>query len=59
MASFSGSGGIQVLISLRTQLSYIGMNVIGRQVRGTFKEEVKSTDIEAVCNALVSNLKNL
>jgi len=32
IASHSGSGGQYVLLSLRSQLSYIGMNVVGRQI---------------------------
>jgi NAD(P)H-dependent FMN reductase len=58
IASFSGSGGFQALISLRTQLSYIGLNVIGRQVRATYKEEVKESDIEAVTKLLSKGLGN-
>ena len=56
LASFSGSGGIQALISLRTQLSYIGLNTIGRQVRATYKEELKISDVEAVADLLKRNL---
>ena len=56
IASFSGSGGIQALVSLRTQLSYIGLNVIGRQVRATYKEELNSTDVEAVGELLIDGI---
>jgi chromate reductase len=32
IATFSGGGGLNVLLAMRTQLSFIGMNVLGRQV---------------------------
>ena len=56
LASYSGSGGVQALIALRFQLSYIGVNTIGRQVRATFKEELKLDDLVAVSNLLIKAL---
>ena len=53
IASFSGGGGFQVLISLRTQLSYIGLNTIGRQVRATYKEDLNLEDVDAVSDLLI------
>lgn len=53
LASFSGSGGIQMLISLRTQLSYIGLNVLGRQVRATYQKELDLKDIDTVSEQLL------
>lgn len=32
LATYSGGGGQYVLLAMRAQLSYIGMNIIGRQV---------------------------
>jgi chromate reductase, NAD(P)H dehydrogenase (quinone) len=32
VATYSGGGGYYVLLAMRNQLSYIGMNVIGRQI---------------------------
>lgn len=32
LATFSGGGGFNVLLAMRTQLAFIGMNVIGRQI---------------------------
>ncbi len=32
MASFSGGGGIELLISLRFQLTHLGSQVVGRQL---------------------------
>ena len=57
LSSFSGSGGFQMLISLRTQLSYLGFNTIGRQVRATYKEELKASDVEAVGRLLLDGLQ--
>lgn len=58
ISSFSGSGGFQALISLRTQLSYIGINVIGRQVRATYKEDINLSDIKAVSQLLIRSISN-
>ena len=32
IATYSGGGGHNVLLAMRAQLSYIGMNVVGRQI---------------------------
>jgi chromate reductase len=32
IATYSGGGGQYVLLAMRSQLSYIGMNVVGRQI---------------------------
>lgn len=56
IASFSGNGGIQALVAMRIQLSYIGLNVIGRQVRGTFQGGVKEGDVLKVANLLKNSL---
>ncbi|MBL1210289.1 NAD(P)H-dependent oxidoreductase [Geminocystis sp. GBBB08] len=32
VATYSGGGGQYVLLAMRSQLSYIGMNVVGRQI---------------------------
>lgn len=57
LATFSGSGGVQLLMSLRMQLSYLGMNTIGRQVRATYKEDLRIKDIEAVGQLLLADVK--
>ncbi len=44
-------------MSLRAQLSYIGLNTIGRQVRATYKEELKISDVEAVTDLLLGSVK--
>ncbi|MEZ4744026.1 MAG: NAD(P)H-dependent oxidoreductase [Bdellovibrionota bacterium] len=56
LASFSGVVGFQALISLRTQLSYIGLNVIGRQVRATHKDDLDIESLKAVANLLIKAL---
>lgn len=48
IASFSGSGGVNVLNSMRVQLSYLGANVVGRHVQAHFSKEVNPEDIDAV-----------
>tara|TARA_Y100000780_G_scaffold226709_1_gene241281 strand:+ start:107246 stop:107755 length:510 start_codon:yes stop_codon:yes gene_type:complete len=58
LSSFSGSGGIQALVALRTQLSYIGLNTIGRQVRATYKENLNLEDVNAVSDLLIQGMKS-
>lgn len=55
LASHSGSGGINVLRTLAHQLSYIGVNLVGRQVTTTYQ---KPLDPEAL-TAVVSHLLKL
>lgn len=56
IASFSGGGGFQLLMALRMQLSYIGLNVLGRQVQASYRNELNPIDVEAVAKLLVDNL---
>jgi chromate reductase len=56
IGSFSGSGGFQALYGLRAQLSYIGLNLIGRQVIGTHVNGLKAEDIEGVSQEIVKYL---
>lgn len=53
IASFSGSGGVNVLNSMRVQLSYLGANVVGRHVQAHFKKEANPEDIDAVARLSV------
>lgn len=39
IATYSGGGGQYVLMAMRSQLSYIGMNVVGRQILTNSKKE--------------------
>lgn len=56
LASFSGSGGIQALLALRSQLAYLGLNVVGRQARATPQVELNMEDVEAVAGLLAKSL---
>lgn len=56
LATFSGGSGFQALISLRNQLSYIGLNVIGRQVRATYKDPLNREDLDAVSELLLKSI---
>ncbi len=56
IASFSGGGGFQLLMALRMQLSYIGLNVIGRQVQASYRSALNPLDVEAVSELLARDL---
>ena len=53
LGTFSGGGGANVLQIMRSQLSFIGMNVVGRQVTGSPAKAVDEKSIQAVCTELV------
>ncbi len=57
LGTFSGSGGIQALMFLRSQLAYIGADVIGRQVRATFQIELNRDDLEGVSLLLAKAIR--
>jgi chromate reductase len=40
IATFSGGGGLHALMAMRQQLSYIGANVLGRQIHTNFNKEI-------------------
>jgi|SRR5690606_21434931 len=52
IGTFSAGGGNSVLMILRTQLSYLGMNVLGRQIITTMNKPLDEGSLKAV----VSNL---
>lgn len=52
MATHSGSGGLHALMVLRTQLSYIGMNVLGRQIHTHFKKALNEESLTQTIAAL-------
>lgn len=56
LATFSGGGGFHALMALRIQLSYMGLNTIGRDVRATFQQELNPEDLEAVSDLLIKAL---
>lgn len=55
IATFSGGGGQHALMMLRSQLAFIGMNVIGRQVVATFQNSDVSGDIKDCTKLLIES----
>jgi NAD(P)H-dependent FMN reductase len=53
IGTHSGGGGAQVLMAMRMQLSYIGMNVIGRQLVTNSGKELKKESAEACITQLL------
>jgi NAD(P)H-dependent FMN reductase len=54
IATHSGGGGAHVLMHMRMQLSFVGMNVIGREILTNYKKPVNPESLEAVIDQLVS-----
>lgn len=54
IATHSGGDGAQFLIMLRLQLSYIGMNVLGRQINVNDRKPVDPATIAEVCRQLTA-----
>jgi chromate reductase len=55
IGSFSGSGGLHLLTELRMQLSYLGMNVIGRHIQAHFKKPVNEESVEGIVSQLIKH----
>ncbi len=55
IATHSGGGGQYVLLAMRSQLSYIGMNVIGRQIITNGQKELNLDSAREVIKQLVKN----
>lgn len=53
IATFSGGGGFNVLMSMRTQLAFIGMNVLGRQILTHSNKALDDKSLMAVTSELV------
>lgn len=53
LGTYSGGPGSNVITALRLQLSYIGMNVVGRAMQFHSKNDFKDEDIQAVIGQLV------
>lgn len=53
LATFSGGGGFNVLLAMRTQLSFIGMNVVGRQILAHPAKPVDEKSLLAVNTELL------
>ena len=47
IATHSGGGGAHVLMAMRQQLSYIGANVIGRQLQTNYSKELNIESLES------------
>lgn len=53
IATFSAGGGHGVLSAMRSQLAFIGMNVLGRQILTHFNKPLEENSLTAVCEELV------
>lgn len=53
VATHSGGGGAHVLMHMRMQLSFIGMNVIGREILTNYKKPVNPESLTAVVDQLL------
>ena len=53
MASFSGGGGMELLLSLRIQLTHLGAQVVGRQLMSNSNKPAKDESIEDLLNRLM------
>ena len=53
LASFSGGGGMELLVSLRIQLSHLGAQVVGKQVMSNYKNPPKEESIEDLLSRLM------
>ena len=45
MATFSGGGGMELLLSLRIQLTHLGAQVVGRQLLSNYRKPAKDDSI--------------
>lgn len=54
IATFSGGGGFNVLLAMRTQLSFIGMNVLGRQILTHSNKALDEKSLLTITQELVS-----
>ena len=52
MASFSGGGGMELLLSMRIQLTHLGAQVIGRQLMSNHSKPAKDDSIKDLINRL-------
>ena len=53
IATHSGGGGVHALINMRVQLSFIGMNVLGRQLHTHFQKQLDEESLKASCDELL------
>lgn len=55
IATFSGGGGFNVLQAMRSQLSFIGMNVLGRQILTHVNKPLEESSLKGVCQELIKH----
>jgi len=53
MASFSGGGGMELLLSLRIQLTHLGAQVVGRQLMSNYQKPATDETISDLINRLM------
>lgn len=53
LATYSAGGGFNVLLAMRTQLAFIGMNIIGRQILTHSAKSLDEKSLDAVCQELI------
>ena len=53
LASFSGGGCMEVLISMRIQLTHLGAQVVGRQLASNKNQPAKAESIESLLKLLI------
>ncbi len=53
IATHSGGGGAHVLIAMRQQFSYVGMNVLGRQIQTNYQKPLNQDSLKATCDELL------
>ena len=53
MASFSGGGGMELLVSLRVQLTHLGAQVVGRQLLSNYAKPAKEESIADLMQRLM------
>ena len=55
IATFSGGGGFNVLQAMRSQLSFIGMNVLGRQILTHSNKPLEESSLKIICQELIKH----
>ncbi len=53
MSSFSGGGGMELLLSLRIQLTHLGAQVVGRQLMSNHNKPAKDESIKDLLKRLI------
>lgn len=57
IATHSGGGGAHVLMSMRMQLSYVGMTVLGRQILTTYQKELNQESLKEIISQQINLTK--